>query len=255
MVHKTLVNGTAFEISGGKTLVNGTAYSIKNGKTLVGGTAYEVSFSKPLNEYAIGDLVSLNVNGIPTKFIVVHHGLPSSLYDSSCNGTWLLMKDCYTSMSYSDSSEKLDYADSNVHKYLNNTFFNLLDDDIKSVTKQIKLPYCDGDDKSIKSGGNGLSTKIFSLGGREVGLGSAISWLPEDSVKLDYFIEGDDYKSEARERRNVSGSKPWWLRTPSPSSLADYVVNVSYGGTFGKTSTTTVHSVRPALILPSDTIL
>lgn len=47
MSHRTLVNGTAYEISGGKTLVNGTAYSIDKGKTLVGGTAYEVGFSLP----------------------------------------------------------------------------------------------------------------------------------------------------------------------------------------------------------------
>lgn len=46
MAHKTLVGGTAYEISGGKTLVNGTAYSIKNGKTLVGGTAYDIGWTK-----------------------------------------------------------------------------------------------------------------------------------------------------------------------------------------------------------------
>ena len=45
MAHKTLIGGTAYEISGGKTLVNGTAYSIDKGKTLVGGTAYEVGFA------------------------------------------------------------------------------------------------------------------------------------------------------------------------------------------------------------------
>lgn len=44
MAHKTLIGGTAYEISGGKTLVNGTAYSIDKGKALVGGTAYEVGF-------------------------------------------------------------------------------------------------------------------------------------------------------------------------------------------------------------------
>lgn len=44
MAHKTLIGGTAYEITGGKTLVNGTAYNIKSGKTLVGGTAYEVGF-------------------------------------------------------------------------------------------------------------------------------------------------------------------------------------------------------------------
>ena len=46
MAHKTLIGGTAYEISGGKTLVDGTAYSIDKGKTLVGGTAYEVGFAE-----------------------------------------------------------------------------------------------------------------------------------------------------------------------------------------------------------------
>lgn len=46
MAHKTLISGTAYEISGGKTLINGTAYSIKDGKTLVDGTAYEVGFAE-----------------------------------------------------------------------------------------------------------------------------------------------------------------------------------------------------------------
>lgn len=44
MAHKTLIGGTAYEISGGKTLVGGTAYNISNGKTLVGGTAYTINF-------------------------------------------------------------------------------------------------------------------------------------------------------------------------------------------------------------------
>lgn len=55
MAHKTLIDGTAYEISGGKTLVNGTAYSIKNGKTLVGGTAYEVGFGVPCEVTITGD--------------------------------------------------------------------------------------------------------------------------------------------------------------------------------------------------------
>lgn len=44
MAHKTLVGGTAYEISGGKPLIGGTAYSIAGGKALVGGTAYTINF-------------------------------------------------------------------------------------------------------------------------------------------------------------------------------------------------------------------
>ena len=47
MAHKTKVNGTNYEVSGGKTLVNGTAYKIDKGKTLVNGTSYLVSFAPP----------------------------------------------------------------------------------------------------------------------------------------------------------------------------------------------------------------
>lgn len=44
MAHRTMIDGTSYEVTGGKTLIDGTAYSIKSGKTLVGGTAYEVGF-------------------------------------------------------------------------------------------------------------------------------------------------------------------------------------------------------------------
>ena len=50
MAGKTLIGGTAYEISGGKTRVNGTAYAIAGGKTLVGGTAYDISFGVDLAE-------------------------------------------------------------------------------------------------------------------------------------------------------------------------------------------------------------
>lgn len=53
MSHKTLVNGTVYEVGGGKTLIDGVAYSIDKGKTLVGGTAYEVGFGPKMATVAI----------------------------------------------------------------------------------------------------------------------------------------------------------------------------------------------------------
>lgn len=46
MAHKTLIGGTAYEISGGKTLVGGTSYSIDKGKTMVDGTVHNIDFAK-----------------------------------------------------------------------------------------------------------------------------------------------------------------------------------------------------------------
>lgn len=64
MAHKTLVGGTAYEISGGRTLINGTGYEIKGGKTLVGGTVYEVGFRFITYEVNGGSMPS----GYPTEY-------------------------------------------------------------------------------------------------------------------------------------------------------------------------------------------
>lgn len=72
MSHRTLVNGTAYEIGGGKTLIGGTAYSIDKGKTLVGGTAYEVGFAPPMATVTINfSLAAMNMfnNGAATLAI------------------------------------------------------------------------------------------------------------------------------------------------------------------------------------------
>ena len=50
-----------------------------------------------LSTKAVGSTVKLKVDGALKEFLVVHQGKPSSIYDDSCNGTWLLMKDCYVS--------------------------------------------------------------------------------------------------------------------------------------------------------------
>lgn len=44
MAHKTRVNGTVYDMKGGKCMVNGTVYSIKKGRTLINGTGYDITF-------------------------------------------------------------------------------------------------------------------------------------------------------------------------------------------------------------------
>jgi hypothetical protein len=47
MAGKTLINGTAYDITGGTCLKDGTSYSVKNGKVLISGTEYDISFLLP----------------------------------------------------------------------------------------------------------------------------------------------------------------------------------------------------------------
>lgn len=44
MAHKTLIDGTAYNIKGGRDLIGGTGYAKKNGKAAINGTAYDVPF-------------------------------------------------------------------------------------------------------------------------------------------------------------------------------------------------------------------
>lgn len=56
MGHKLLIDGTAYEVTGGRLLVDGTAYNISKGRTLIDGTGYDVGFIvEPLIVYDGGD--------------------------------------------------------------------------------------------------------------------------------------------------------------------------------------------------------
>ena len=48
-----------------------------------------------LGTKAVGSIVKLKVGGTAKEFLVGHQGKPSSMYDESCDGTWLLMKDSF----------------------------------------------------------------------------------------------------------------------------------------------------------------
>lgn len=45
MAHKTLIGGTAYNITSGTSMVSGTTYSISGGRTLIDGTGYNINFA------------------------------------------------------------------------------------------------------------------------------------------------------------------------------------------------------------------
>lgn len=208
--------------------------------------------STKLGSMSVGSTVKLKLGGTARDFLVVHQGLPSSMYDSSCNGTWLLLKDIYTTRQWDSSNN--DYKNSDIHSYLNGTFLNLFDNDIKNAIKQVKIPYQNGTGSggSVASGANGLSCKIFLLSGYELGwTTSDSSYFPRDGAKLSYFSSGTGSAANNKRIANYNGSAAiWWLRSPSTGSTSSVWSVYSsgdcdswyYGNTYG---------VRPALVLDS----
>ena len=208
--------------------------------------------STKLGSMSVGSTVKLKLGGTARDFLVVHQGLPSSMYDSSCNGTWLLLKDIYTTRTWDSSNN--DYKNSDIHSYLNGTFLNLFDNDIKNAIKQVKIPYQNGTGSggSVASGANGLSCKIFLLSGYEVGFSTSdSSRFPRDGAKLSYFSSGTGSAANNKRIANYNGSAThWWLRSPRTHDT-DYVWNVLSNGNYGGWSYGGTYGVRPALVLDS----
>lgn len=205
-----------------------------------------------LGAKAVGSIVKIKVNGASKDFIVVQQGNPNtSTYDSSCAGTWLLMKDIYTTSTFGNNNS---YKDSSIHTYLNGTFYNLIDSDIRAAIKQVKIPYLNGTgggDGSLATGANGLSTKVFLLSGYEVGLTTSDDRnFPKDGIRLAYFGSGSGGNSK-RVAYNGSSTAVWWLRSPHTDNQGSvWAVNTEGYYDAGRWN---YHScgVRPALILPS----
>ena len=205
-----------------------------------------------LGSKAVGSTIKLKVNGSARNFIVVHQGKPSSVYDDSCNGTWLLMKDIYESRQW-DSSNTNDYANSTIHSYLNGTFMNLVESSIKNAIKQVKIPYRKGHgtSKTVTSGSNGLSAKIFLLSATETSF-SYGSMPSGEGAELAYFKGCADHASDSKRVAYLNGSATsWWLRSPGCNITYKRALAVGSDGNCGDANCSSSLGIRPALILPS----
>ena len=204
-----------------------------------------------LSTKAVGSIVKLKVGGTAKEFIVVHQGKPGSMYDESCNGTWLLMKDCYTSRAWSDYSSN-NYKIAAINTYLNGPFLGLFDADIQGSIKQVKIPYVNGTGgAAVASGAGGLSCKVFLLGGCEVGIPSTGN-VPSDGVKLDYF--DSTMSTDTKRVANLNGSPMGWALRPADSNTSNTIWFITVRGAPNNYQSYANGSfgIRPALILPQD---
>lgn len=216
----------------------------------------------PIGDLAVGSTVKIAIDSVYYDFIVVHQGNPdTSIYDSSCNGTWLLMKDIYIKRAANKSSPYSEshavYYKSDVKNYLENTFYNLIDNSVASLIKEVKIPYRDGANNfgsSTKTLSDGLATKIFLLSSTETNqkLSSSDSWRTlTEGAPLSYFDSDDKRIAYYNGEADI-----WYLR--SPTNQSGYVFTAI--NTNGKISTVThayspAYGVRPAFVLSQDVLV
>lgn len=208
-----------------------------------------------LSQVAVGTVVKLNESGSPVNYIVVNQGIPSNspLYDASCNGTWLLRQEIHSYQVW-DADLYNNYANSDIHVWLNHTFLALLDSKIQDAIKSVKIPYNTGEYSSNKTGANGLSCKAFLLGGYEVGFIMSTSFqIPTDCAKLSYFLEGES--TNARQRRTAEFENEyasWGLRSPV-TNYSSQLCEVTSRGEGDNSNVSWETGIRPCFIMDGAT--
>lgn len=213
--------------------------------------AMPVAAGTQISTLEVGTLVKINENGAPIEYMIVNQGLPSSMYDASCDGCWVLRKDIAENRVWDSTNN--DYKNSDIHAYLNGNWTSRYEAGVLSQIKQVKIPYQNGTGSggSVASGANGLSCKIFLLGGYELGwTTSNNSQFPRDGAKLSYFSSGTGSAANNKRIANYNGSATiWHLRSPDTDETRD-VWAVSSSGSYGALYCDDSFGVRPALILP-----
>ncbi len=209
--HKTLIDGTGYEIKSGRVLIAGTGYDIKKGRTLIDGTGYDIKFATPIGELLAGTIVYMNVDGARTPYIVVHQGNPdTTVYDASCNGTWVLMKDIYTLTKWQTRQNTYYSSSDCLVRKLAQSFPSKLDTVIQNNLIPLKL-------LNIQYSWEDISgDKAFPL-------------TSNDLSNMDYFSDGMVSKRIAQYNGIATG---YWLR-----DLDSYGAKIKYVTASGTIST------------------
>lgn len=210
------------------------------------------SAGTPISNYGVGSVVKIKENGVAVNYIIVHKGLPSTKYDSSCDGIWVLRKTYHSQRAWwSESSHYNDYENSGIKRWLDGAFLNAIDEEIRAAIKTVKIPFKKGwgsDPTGVQSGANGLSCKVFLLSGYEVGFtGTNSPFFPRDGARLSYFADAE----KRIDRGNGVNGVDWWLRSPNTDYTGiAWFVNSSGSHACAYTDNTS-NKVRPAFILPN----
>ena len=188
-----------------------------------------------LGNKSVGSIVKLKENGVLVDFYVAKHD-----YENGLNGsvrTLVVRKDCYDTRQWHTSNVNA-YATSTIDTWLNSTYKNLLDADIRGVIGTTKIKYTPGNGNTTVGT---LERAIFLLSVTE--LGRSASYANTEGTALSI--------ASSLQIAYLNGSAVvQWTRSPNTDNthyacclLTDGGVNSYYCGS--------TRGSRPAFTLPS----
>lgn len=187
-----------------------------------------------LGNETLGTIVRLKENGVPQEFYVAKHGYPTD-----GNGRTLLVRRYIYDTRQWHTSNVNAYASCALDSWFNNTYYNLLDADIRAQIAAVAIPYTPGNGNNSVST---LSRKVFALSVTE--LGRTASWANVEGSAL-------SIASTLQIAYNSSGSAVvQWTRSPDTIG-ASYACCLSTDGNVGGDGCTSTFGAPPAFTLPS----
>ena len=188
-----------------------------------------------LGNKSVGSIVKLKENGVLVDFYVAKHD-----YENGLNGsgrTLVVRKDCYDTRQWHTSNVNA-YATSAIDTWLNSTYKNLLDADIRGVIGTTKIKYTPGNGNTAVGT---LERAIFLLSVTE--LGKTASYANTEGTALSI--------ASSLQIAYLNGSAVvQWTRSP----LADgtnYAYCLLTNGNVGSRNCYNAYGSRPAFTLPS----
>lgn len=188
-----------------------------------------------LGNKSVGSIVKLKENGVLVDFYVAKHD-----YENGLNGsgrTLVVRKDCYDTRQWHTSNVNA-YATSAIDTWLNSTYKNLLDADIRGVIGTTKIKYTPGNGNTTVGT---LERAIFLLSVTE--LGRSASYANTEGTALSI--------ASSLQIAYLNGSAVvQWTRSPYTldTNIAYFLVT---NGDVSSDYCSRTHGSRPAFTLPS----
>lgn len=188
-----------------------------------------------LGNKSVGSIVKLKENGVLVDFYVAKHD-----YENGLNGsgrTLVVRKDCYDTRQWHTSNVNA-YATSAIDTWLNSTYKNLLDADIRGVIGTTKIKYTPGNGNTTVGT---LERAIFLLSVTE--LGRSASYANTEGTALSI--------ASSLQIAYLNGSAVvQWTRSPGTHDTY-YACFLNTDGGVDYSYCSSTYGSRPAFTLPS----
>ena len=188
-----------------------------------------------LGNKSVGSIVKLKENGVLVDFYVAKHD-----YENGLNGsgrTLVVRKDCYDTRQWHTSNVNA-YATSAIDTWLNSTYKNLLDADIRGVIGTTKIKYTPGNGNTAVGT---LERAIFLLSVTE--LGRSASYANTEGTALSI--------ASSLQIAYLNGSAVvQWTRSPYTNDT-NYAYCLYTDGSVSFSNSNRTNGSRPAFTLPS----